>query len=237
MSKPAPPQQCRWHLTADAQFLQERAGQIIQRHAHEALAHKGEFRIVLAGGSTPRALYNQLRQVQNKWRHWHIYFGDERCLPVDHAERNSVMADHAWLRHVGIPADQIHPIPAELGAKAGAAAYNQLLHTVGPFDLVLLGLGEDGHTASLFPGQDWGSEATAPAAMAVLAAPKPPAERISLSAWRLSLARSVLFLVSGAGKRQAVADWRQGKPIPARAIQPPDGVDILLTRDSDPLEA
>ena len=136
------------------------------------------------------------------------------------------------MRHVNIPSDQIHPIPAEKGAEDGAAAYSELLHATGPFDLVLLGLGEDGHTASLFPGHDWGTQAAAPAVLAVHAAPKPPMQRVSLSAWRLSLARQVLFVVAGAGKRQAVTDWRQGKPIPASAIQPPDGVDILLTQDS-----
>jgi 6-phosphogluconolactonase len=232
MGKLAPSQQCRWHLYADAQAVQERACHIILRHAQQAIARNGEFRIVLAGGATPRALYTQLRHAQSQWRHWHIYFGDERCLPVDHAERNSVMADTAWLRHVDIPADQIHPIPAEKGAESGAAAYSDLLHAAGPFDLVLLGLGEDGHTASLFPGHDWGIEADTPPALAVLDAPKPPAQRVSLSAWRLSLARQVLFLVTGAGKRPAVTAWRQGKPIPAGAIQPPDGVDILLTQDS-----
>ncbi len=232
MGKPALSQQCRWHLYADAQALRQRACHIILRHAQQAIARSGEFRMVLAGGNTPQALYAQLRHAQGQWRHWHIYFGDERCLPADHVERNSVMADTAWLRHVDIPGHQIHPIPAEKGAGAAAAAYSTLLQAAGPFDLVLLGLGEDGHTASLFPGHDWGSAAGAPAALAVEDAPKPPAQRVSLSAWRLSLARQVLFVVTGAGKRQAVTDWRQGKPIPASAIQPPDGVDILLTQDS-----
>ena len=232
MNKLTTPQQCRWHLYANAVSLQERACHIILRHAHQAIARNGEFRMVLAGGNTPRALYTQLRHAQSQWQHWHIYYGDERCLPADHAERNSVMADHAWLRHVDIPTDQIHPIPAEKGADAGAVAYSELLRTAGPFDLVLLGLGEDGHTASLFPGHDWGTEAASPAALAVHAAPKPPAQRITLSTWRLSLARQVLFLVAGAGKRPAVTDWRRGKAIPASAIQPPDGVDILLTQES-----
>lgn len=232
MNKLTTPQQCRWHLYANAISLQERACHIILRHAHQAIARHGEFHIVLAGGNTPRALYTQLRHAQSQWQHWHIYYGDERCLPADHADRNSVMADQAWLRHVDIPAHQIHPIPAEKGADAGAVAYSELLRAAGPFDLVLLGLGEDGHTASLFPGHDWGTEAASPAALAVHAAPKPPAQRISLSAWRLSLARQVLFLVAGTGKRPAVTDWRRGKAIPASAIQPPDGVDILLTQES-----
>jgi 6-phosphogluconolactonase len=103
-----------------------------------------------------------------------------------------------------------------------------LLRPVGDFDLVLLGLGEDGHTASLFPDHEWGAEAGSPDALAVFDAPKPPSERVSMSAARLSRARHVLFLVSGESKRLAVSTWRAGSNIPARAIQPESGVDILV---------
>jgi len=98
-------------------------------------------------------------------------------------------------------------------------------------DDVLLGLGEDGHTASLFPGHDWGAVPGAPDALAVFDAPKPPPERVSLSAARLSRARQAVFLVSGAAKRQAVTLWRAGADLPARAIAPAAGVDILLEAD------
>jgi 6-phosphogluconolactonase len=101
------------------------------------------------------------------------------------------------------------------------------LQQVGEFDLVLLGLGEDGHTASLFPGKDWGQEVDSPIALPVFDAPKAPAGRVSLSARRLSQAKQVLFLVTGESKREAVMNWRAGAPIPARAIAPPHGVDVL----------
>jgi len=183
---------------------------------------------VLAGGDTPRAAYQQLRDARAGWGEWHIYFGDERCVPRDDAARNSRMAEEAWLDHVAIPALQRQPIPAELGAAAAARAYSVILQSVAAFDLVLLGLGEDGHTASLFPGHDWGEARGSPAALAVLDAPKPPRERVSLSAARLSDAREVLFMVSGASKREALAQWRAGAGIPARAITPAAGVDVLV---------
>ena len=157
-----------------------------------------------------------------------MYFGDERCLPADDAERNSRMAADAWLDHVPIPQDQVHAIPAELGASAAALAYAETLGGVGDFDLVLLGLGEDGHTASLFPGRDWGVAPSAPDALAVFDAPKPPPQRVSLSAARLSRTREVLFLVEGEAKRSAVARWRAGEQLPAGAIRLASGVDVLV---------
>ena len=138
------------------------------------------------------------------------------------------MAGLAWLDHVPLPAAHRHAIPAELGAER-AAAYAAELRGVGDFDLVLLGLGEDGHTASLFPGHDWGEAPDAPDALAVLDAPEPPPERVSLSAARLSRSREVLFLVAGPSKREALARWRAGERIPAAAIRPATGVDVLVS--------
>lgn len=169
------------------------------------------------------------------WNEWHIYFGDERCLPADHAERNSRMAAIAWLDHVSIPASQIHIIPAEQGAEAAASAYAHTLSKVELFDLVILGLGEDGHTASLFPHHEWGTSPDAPATIAVHDAPKHPLQRMSLTAQRLSQTRQLMFLVSGAAKRQAIMEWRSGKDIPAAAIAPASGVDVYL--DGDLMEA
>jgi 6-phosphogluconolactonase len=102
------------------------------------------------------------------------------------------------------------------------------LQRLGDVDLVLLGLGEDGHTASLFPGHDWGVVPNSPDVLAVFDAPKPPPQRVSLSAARLSRAREVLFLVEGASKRDAVARWRMGADIPARSVRPSAGVDVLV---------
>jgi len=139
------------------------------------------------------------------------------------------MAREAWLARVPIPRERIHSIPAELGATIAATRYSQVLAGVDDFDLVLLGVGEDGHTASLFPSHDWGTAPGAPDAIAVLDAPKAPAERVSLSANRLGRAREVLFLVDGESKREAVDRWRTGQSIPAAAIRPARGVDVLIT--------
>lgn len=214
----------QWHCLASIESLRhEVCNEIVQRAA-EAIAKHGKFSIVLAGGHTPRAVYRLLRDVQADWGHWHIYHGDERCLAPDHVDRNSLMARQAWLQYVGIPESQIHDIPAELGPVAGAQAYAQTLKDAGTFDVVLLGLGEDGHTASLFPGHVVDNSADA---VPVFNSPKPPLERVSLSQKRLNNSREVLFLVSGAGKQEAVNNWRNGVAIPATLIAPKESVEVF----------
>ena len=221
-------QQCRWHSYSTTTELEQAATQAILCAAQKAISQHGAFHIVLAGGTTPRRIYESLRKADADWAAWHVYFGDERCLPPCHAERNSRMAALAWLDHVAIPPGQVHPIPADRGAEIAANAYVQTLEGIRLFDLVLLGLGEDGHTASLFPGHELGNTPDAPAAIAVFDAPKPPPQRVSLSAYRLGAAHQVMFLVTGEAKRQAVTDWRNGVAIPATAITPASGVDVYI---------
>ncbi|SRR5579883_166974 len=223
----APQQYVRWHGFASVAELQADAFTRIRTSANGAIAARGVFRVVLAGGNTPRAVYEMLRKAITDWSKWQVYFGDERCASANDPQRNSRMAREALLDHVPIPRANVHAIPAEAGSIDGAEQYSQILRAVGDFDLVLLGLGEDGHTASLFPDHDWGMGKDAPDAMAVFDAPKPPPERISLSALRLSRARAVLFLVEGEAKREAITRWRNGERIPAAAIAPPTGVDVL----------
>ena len=140
------------------------------------------------------------------------------------------MAQTLWLAHVCIPPQQIHPIPAELGADRAATLYAQVIADVGEFDLVLLGLGEDGHTASLFPGGAWEKVAMLPTVIPVFDAPKPPAHRVSLSPARLSQAACVMYLVSGEDKQEVVSKWRAGMGLPASKITPTGVVEIFLSR-------
>lgn len=203
---------------------------LVLRGARETVAARGAFHVVLAGGETPRGLYTRLAQARADWGRWQVYFGDERCLPRGNRGRNDTMAREVWLDHVPIPPAQVHAIPAELGSEIAAARYAELLAGVGNFDLVLLGLGEDGHTAGLFPGQPAGDGPNDPDVLPVHGAPKPPAERVTLSAARLSRTYRALFLVTGAAKRAAVAAWRAGHDVPARRIVPPGGVKLLLDK-------
>lgn len=221
-------QTCRWHAIADASTLYRAVAAQCLAAERRALAARGRFVVVLAGGATPRGAYELLRHAAANWSAWHVYFGDERCAPAANPERNSRMAEAAWLDHVAIPRAQIHEIAADPGPIEAARRYANLLDAVGRFDLVLLGLGEDGHTGSLFPGRDLGAGASAPSALPVFDAPKPPAERVTLSARRFSDTAQAVFLVFGAGKRAAIARWRAGEEIPARVVVPRAGVDVFL---------
>jgi 6-phosphogluconolactonase len=228
-------QRLRWHVYPNTQDLVSRVSSAITRISREAIEMRGVFRIVLAGGNTPVVVYEQLRWIRGDWKRWHVYFGDERCLPRGHEDRNDHMATEAWLSHVPIPETQVFSIPAELGATEGARRYALQLAPVASFDLVLLGLGEDGHTASLFPGKEIGIGEHSPDVLAVRGAPKPPPERVSLSARRLSQTRRLYFLIRGASKSAAIDAWRRGDaPIPARFVTAEQGVEGFVTEDVFP---
>jgi 6-phosphogluconolactonase len=191
-------------VLADAQAVAEQARALISAVAAQAIAERGVFRIVLAGGTTPQQAYALLAMTAQDWARWQVFWGDERCVPVADPQRNS-----QW-RWSGA---QHFPIPAELGAQIAATQYAQTVAQYLPFDLVLLGMGEDGHTASLFPGADFAQGLS----VAIYHAPKPPAERVSLTIEALQACRQQLVLVTGAGKAQAVAAWRAGAMLPIAA--------------------
>lgn len=215
-------QQRRWHVYPNRDALVERAAAAIARIADAAIACHGNFNIVLAGGETPRAIYARLARLDADWSRWRVYFGDERLAPAHHPSRNSTMAWKEWLH--ACPAIEVHPILTEHGLAQAAHDYAVILNGV-RFDLVLLGLGEDGHTASLF---DTMAAHTNADVIAVRNAPKPPPERVSLTPRSLSRAENVLFIVAGQGKREAVTRWRAGEMLPAAVVCPSNGVDILV---------
>jgi len=220
----------RWHRMPDPEALVRAVTQRIIELAHTAIATHAGFRIVLAGGSTPQAVYRELVDASTDWSRWQVYFGDERCLPVDDPERNSVMATHSWLGQVPIPVSNIHPIRAELGPEAAASRYASVIAEARPFDLVLLGMGEDGHTASLFPGRHLDVSGNV---HPVHHAPKPPPDRVSLGVEALNDSEEVLILVAGSNKRAAVQRWKTGATLPVTAIHGHRGVDVYIDAAAD----
>lgn len=215
--------QPKWRTFTDTDALRARLADTLCVEARGAIAARGVFHLVLAGGSSALALYRALADMNVGDARWRVWYGDERCLPDNHPERNNVMVETAWLAASRIPAENRRAIPAERGPAAAANAYAEALKGAPDFDVVLLGMGEDGHTASLFPQRDperdWGSAPNSADVLPVYAAPKPPPERVSLSVARLNRSRRVWFVVTGSGKRDAVRRWRSGEKLPVAAIR------------------
>lgn len=167
----------------------------------------GARTLVLAGGTTPRRCYEILSGMDVEWGRVTILFGDERCVRPDHPDSNYRMAREALLDRVA-PAT-VHRMPAELGPEEGAELYSHVVASLAPLDIVVLGVGEDGHTASLFPAhpavhaKGW--------AIGIRDAPKPPAQRVTLTMPALLGARHVIILATGAGKADAVAKAKRGE--------------------------
>jgi len=167
----------------------------------------GARTLVLTGGTTPIRCYQLLAELDVQWARVAVLFGDERCVPPDHPDSNYRMAKETLLDRV-LPAT-VYRMPAELGPDEGADEYAEVVANVAPLDFVLLGVGEDGHVASLFPGH--------PALQAdgltvgIHDSPKPPPERVSLTLEALRDAGRVMILATGKGKADAVALARRGE--------------------------
>jgi 6-phosphogluconolactonase len=173
----------------------------------------GARSLVLTGGTTPRQMYGVLAGMPVEWGRVSILFGDERCVPASDPESNYRMAKETLLAKVDPGA--VLRIPGELGAEEAAELYDVAVGHLQPLDLVLLGIGEDGHCASLFPGHP-ALNATG-WATPVHDAPKPPPDRVSLTLNCLRNARRVIFLVTGAGKAEALRRALAGE-VPAGMI-------------------
>jgi 6-phosphogluconolactonase len=167
----------------------------------------GSRSLVLAGGTTPRRCYEILAGLDVGWGRVAVLFGDERCVAPEHPESNYRMARESLLERVA-PAT-VYRIPAELGPDDGAREYARVVDSVMPLDFVLLGVGEDGHVASLFPGHR-ALDATGLTA-GIHDSPKPPPERVTLTLEAIRGARQVLILATGSGKADAVAQARRGE--------------------------
>lgn len=214
-------------VSPDPERLAEDAADWLCRRASES---SGRFSIALSGGSTPKRLYQLLAEPERAasfpWELVHWFWGDERFVPPDHADSNERMVREALLSQVPVPAENIHPVPTVgLTPAEAATAYERTLRDFHGadalsaekplFDIVLLGLGDDGHTASLFPGTDALEEQTAWTAAVIGAKPEP---RITLTYPALAASRDVVFLVAGKAKAAMVKAIFAGEDYPAARV-------------------
>jgi 6-phosphogluconolactonase len=229
-------------VAPDAAEVSRRAADLFLRAVRQAAARYRSFTVAISGGSTPRGLYELLAREPYRsevpWELVHVFWCDERCVPPDHADSNYRLAHDTLLAHVPLPETNVHRVHAETGDCLQAAAdYAQELVTffnlegraLPRFDLVLLGVGDDGHTASLFPGLPALDDREA----LVVATPPgrlpPPVDRVTLTLPVLNAARHVVFLVTGTGKAAvierilAAPEMTEAATLPAQRVRPADG--------------
>jgi 6-phosphogluconolactonase len=228
----------------DLEALSFAAAELFAAEAQQAVQARGRFMVALSGGSTPSRTYELLAREPFRelvpWQQTHIFWGDERCVSTDDPRSNARMAHRSLLDHVPIPATLVHPMICTPSPQAGAVAYEALLRDYFAndnlrFDLILLGLGENGHTASLFPGtavleeqQHWVGE---------VYVAEEGLHRLTLTAAAINQAALVVFLVSGSDKapilRKVVQEAQNPRSIPAQLIKPVDGGLLwLVDRDA-----
>lgn len=227
------------HVFRDAAALSEAAALLFVREAETAVSHHNRFLVALSGGTTPAAMFRLLAvpplAQQVDWSRVHLFWGDERLVPPADPGSNYGQAHELLLRHVPIPPENIHRAKGELSPAAAVADYEAQLAALAEngrffprFDLAIMGLGSDGHTASLFPGPVRAAEQTKPVMAVTAVYEDRPAHRLTLTPLLFNDAHHVLFLVAGQSKAAAVTAVLHGPPAPetwpAQRIQPTDGV-------------
>jgi 6-phosphogluconolactonase len=222
-------------VASDLEGLSLQVANQIARTAAEAVAARGRCALALAGGNTPRRAYELLAEPPLRdavpWDALHLFWGDERCVPPDHPDSNYRMAREALIDRAPIAAANVHRVPTEEGSAAAVAAYYERelrtffgleVEDVPRFDLILLGLGPDGHTASLFPGSpalDETRRLVVPNSIDYM-----PHERVTFTFPVLNAARVIAFMIAGRDKAENLARALNGDPaVPAGRIHPTDG--------------
>jgi 6-phosphogluconolactonase len=227
----------------DYESLSRAAAELFIQEAQGAIAARGGFTVALSGGKTPRRTYEILADNEHRervdWRHVHIFWGDERCLPPNAPGTNEQMARQSFIDHVPVPEKQVYPIRCAASPEDAARDYHALLRTYfgsGParFDLVFLGLGQNGHTASLFPGRAVLNERSR--WVAEIYIPQQDFHRVSITAPIINAAKTIIFLVSGKKKSWVLKDVLEGPHdpdrLPAQLIKPVNGT-LLWLVDND----
>jgi 6-phosphogluconolactonase len=218
-------------VAPDAESVARRAADVMANHINDARARAADVHIALAGGSTPRRAYELLADMQGSWRGVHLWLGDERCVPEDDFESNTRMVSESLLDRLRAnDGPHLHHVRGDLQPEDAAWLYgSDIVRAMGErpvFDLVLLGMGPDGHTASLFPGHPEADCEAAPV-IGVRDSPKPPPERITLTMPVLRRARFTLLMATGADKAEALAKVRAGDTsVPAARLG--DGLDEIV---------
>lgn len=203
-----------WHVNDTFDDASIAAAAYIASLIESAIEARGECHVILPGGNSPRSCLGYLSANNLPWEKIHWYLGDERCCPIGHPDRNDrMLSEYLWSR---VSTTNIHPIPAELGAEEAAKFYGKLIDQVESFDIAFLGVGEDGHTASLFPGNE---ALTSPnSVVPVYNSPKPPSDRVTLGINTLKRANDRIVITGGSGKADIISRIKAGDKLPVNSL-------------------
>ncbi len=201
-----------------AEEVADAAAEYLCQQIKNCVSENDICHVVLPGGTTPAHCIKLLADKALPWDKIHWYPGDERCYPVGHKERNDTMIENSLFSHEGNVIENFHPMPAELGPEQGAIQYASLIETIAAFDIVLLGMGEDGHTASLFPGNAALNNESA--VVPVYHSPKSPDERVSIGLDMLKFAGECIVIATGSGKKDALDRLKAGELLPVAMVEP-----------------
>ncbi len=231
MPQPTVPQ-----IYPDATALADAACALIAADSQRAIAERGTFSIALSGGSTPKAVYALLAspawRERIEWGRWLVFWSDERFVSLADPDSSYLLANQMLLSHVPVPEDQVFPVATHLPDPESAAMAYELtltarLGALPRLDLIMLGMGPDGHTASIFPGQPEARQPIDGLVLAVRNAPKPPPLRVSFSYRLINAAARALFLAAGADKAETLAAIFEGQAnraaLPAQGVRPERG--------------
>lgn len=217
-----------WLVYDDFDSASKAAADFMTDNINECLSQRDVCYVALPGGNSPVKCLGYLAAKDIPWHKIHWYLGDERCYPSGHAERNDLMLDNYFWSLLG--KTNIHRIPTELGAEKAAEHYREEINAVDYFDIAFLGIGEDGHTASLFP--DNAALDDSRTVIPVYNSPKPPSDRVSLSQETLGKARCRVVLACGSAKSSIIKRIKEGESLPINCIG-----DINWFIDQDALSA
>jgi len=204
----------KWFVYDEFNEASKAAADFLAEHIKASIEHKGVCHVVLPGGNTPIDCLAYLAEKKLSWEQINWYLGDERCYPSGHSARNDVMLDKNLWSHIST--SNIHRIPAEFGAEQAAKIYREIVNSIEFFDIVFLGMGEDGHTASLFPNNE--ALLDTRSVVPVYNSPKEPAERVSLSIRTIKKAKCRMVLTGGTAKSDVIRRVKKAESLPINCL-------------------
>lgn len=204
----------KWFVYKEFSEASSAAADFLAQQIEVTIKKKDICNVVLPGGNSPAVCLKLLQEKKLPWNKINWFIGDERCYPPGHEDRNDVMLDkNLWSQ---LSTSKVYRIPAELGPEQGAKAYRDVLNSIDSFDIVFLGMGEDGHTASLFPDNEALKDTRS--VVPVYNSPKEPEERISLSINTIKQANCRMVLTGGATKYPVISRIKEGALLPVNMI-------------------